>query len=104
MSDRLSEHKWRDRLFIVFAPGEDDASLEEQKRLLEKHEPGFEERDLIPKYILGGDSFATILVGKDGTEKARFERPVEAEELFRRIDEMPMRKREARRREEERRA
>ncbi len=44
-----------------------------------------------------GDAFAAILIGEDGGEKARFERPVESGGLFRRIDEIPMRKRETRR-------
>ncbi|CAN5603199.1 MAG: DUF4174 domain-containing protein [Actinomycetota bacterium] len=105
MNDRLAEHEWRERLLIVFAPDESDEKLIEQKKLIEESKPGFEKRDLLPIYPPGDDeihdefgvgagSFAAILVGKDGTEKSRFESPVEPEELFRRIDGMPMRRRE----------
>ncbi len=87
-AERIAEHKRRDRL-------------------LEGGEPGFDERGLVPLFPVGDieamedfgveeNAFAEIPVGGDGGEKARFERPVE---LFRRIDEMPMRKRETRRRE-----
>lgn len=109
-AERAAEHEWRHRLLLVFAPNEDDEKLAEQKTLLEGGEPGFEERGLDPIYLpaddevrehfgVEGDVFAAILIGKDGTEKARFERPVEPEELFRRVDEMPVRKSETRRRE-----
>lgn len=112
MTNRLAEHKRSERLLIVFAPDESDESLIEQKKLVEESETGFEERDLLPVYIAAtspGDaeirvgfgvergSFAAVLVGKDGTEKARFESPVATEELFRLIDAMPMRKREMKR-------
>jgi hypothetical protein len=104
MNDRLAEHEWRERLLIVFAPDESDEKLIEQKKLIKESKPGFEKR-LLPIYPPGDDeihdefgvgagSFAAILVGKDGTEKSRFESPVEPEELFRRIDGMPMRRRE----------
>jgi hypothetical protein len=85
-------------------------------------EPEFEDRDLLLGKFLEGeageldgtpvsaedaaklrdefdvepDSFAVLLVGKDGTEKFRAGEPVPAEEIFRRIDAMPMRKREMR--------
>jgi hypothetical protein len=106
MTERFAEHKWRHRLLIVFAPDEADARLVEQRKLLEEDETGFGERDLVPIYSLEENdearedfgvaegSFAAILVGKDGTEKARFMEPIEPGELFRRIDGMPMRRRE----------
>jgi hypothetical protein len=105
MTEPFAEHKWRHRLLLVFAPDEADANLAEQKKLLEEGEAGFEERDLLPLFLLEDEeardgfdvaerSFAAVLIGKDGTEKARFERPAESDELFRRIDGMPMRRRE----------
>lgn len=85
----------------------------EQKTRFENEEPGFEDRGLLPIYLLEdaearnefgveSGSFAAILVGKDGTEKARFMEPIAPDKLFRLIDGMPMRKRETRRREMER--
>lgn len=101
----LAEHKWRRRLLLIFAPDEADGKLAEQKRLLEGSESDFEQRSLVPIHALEDDeargkfeveagAFAVVLVGKDGAEKFRSEEPVEPEELFRRIDEMPMRRRE----------
>jgi hypothetical protein len=114
----LSTYKWKNRLLLVFAaPGEE---YEEQLRLLEGLEPEFEERDLLlgllheageldgtpvppedtmqlrQKFSVEPYSFATILVGKDGGEKFRSNAPAPAEEVFRRIDAMPMRRREMR--------
>lgn len=102
-AERIAEYKWRNRL--IFLDDEADARLAEQKKLLGGSEPGFEERCLIPLYLVGDiearkgfgvedGAFAAILIGRDGTEKHRFGRPVEPDEVFRRIDEMPMRRRE----------
>lgn len=44
--------------------------------------------------VAGG--FETLLVGRDGGVKLRSREPVGPEELFGRIDEMPMRQREIR--------
>jgi hypothetical protein len=52
------------------------------------------------RFGVTGNSFAAILVGKDGTEKLRHDAPVTAAKLFATIDAMPMRRREMR--EEER--
>lgn len=101
-AERIAEHERRDRLLPVFAPDETDARFAAQKKLLAGEERGFEERDLVPLYFIEDietreafdveeGSFAAILMGKDGGEKHRFERPVE---VFRRIDEMPMLRRE----------
>lgn len=104
MTERFAEHKWRHRLLLVFAGGEDDPKLAGQEKILEGEESGAGERDLVPVFSPGDEarrefgvsegSFAALLVGKDGAEKARFERPVRADEIFRLIDEMPMRRRE----------
>ncbi len=116
----LSSYKWKNRLLLIFAPSASGNRYEEQLRLLEGLEPDFEERDLLLGKFLkqeegeldgttvfpeeaakmrdqfGIEGFTTILVGKDGTEKYRTEEPVSAEEIFRRIDAMPMRRREMR--------
>jgi hypothetical protein len=48
------------------------------------------------RFDVAHDTFAVILVGKDGTEKRRDDEPVTPESLFRTIDAMPMRQREMR--------
>ena len=40
------------------------------------------------------DTFAVVLIGKDGTEKVRFEAPAKPQAVYERIDAMPMRQRE----------
>ena len=40
------------------------------------------------------DTYATVLIGKDGGEKERFGEPVQPVMLFGLIDRMPMRRRE----------
>ena len=118
----LSFYKWKNRLLLVFASSTAEESYEEQLRLLEGPESEFEERDLLPgffhevgklagvsvpqedvakvreRFSIDPDGFVVLLVGKDGGEKFRAEEPVPAEEIFRRIDAMPMRRREMRER------
>ena len=50
-------------------------------------------------YGVAADEFAAILIGRDGGEKLRASEPISAQELFGKIDEMPMRRRELRERE-----
>lgn len=45
------------------------------------------------------EEFAVVLIGRDGGEKFRSDDPVSVEELFSKIDEMPVRRREMRERE-----
>ena len=45
------------------------------------------------------EEFAVVLIGRDGGEKFRSDGPVSVEELFSKIDEMPVRRREMRERE-----
>ena len=114
----LSTYKWKNRLLLVFAPSTSNEEYEKQLRLLEGLELDFEDRDLLlgkfleqeegelddatvfPKEAaklrddFGAGKFAVVLVGKDGGEKFRTKKPVPAEEIFRRIDAMPMRRRE----------
>ena len=83
---------------------------EEQRNLFRGYEPGFEERDLLTSvfpedgeasearatYGVKTGQFVVVLVGRDGGEKFRSGEPVLAEELFEKIDAMPMRRREMR--------
>ena len=110
----LSSYKWKNRLLLIFAPSAFEGMYKEQLRLLEGLKPEFEERDLLlgefpedeagelnaaklrDEFNVVPDGFTVLLVGKDGSEKFRSEDPVSAEEIFRRIDAMPMRRREMR--------
>lgn len=78
-----------------------------QRELLSGHEAGIRDRDLEVEYFSGAteirkrcgvaaDEYAAVLIGRDGGEKLRASEPIPAEELFARIDEMPMRRRELR--------
>lgn len=116
----LSAYKWKNRLLLIFTPTASEDRYEEQLRMFEGLEADFRDRDLLlgklpgrgageldgaavtaeevanlrEKFGLDREEFATVLAGKDGTEKYRTEEPVPAEEIFRRIDVMLMRQRE----------
>lgn len=51
--------------------------------------------DLRERHAVAEGEFAAVLLGRDGTEKARWTEPVAPAELWARIDEMPMRRAEA---------
>ncbi len=111
--------KHNSRWLLIFTPNTSNEDYAEQHRLLRNHETGFEERDLTTvlvsetsdgsitpdesaeahsKYGVEDGGFAVVLLGKDGTEKFRSGEPVSANELFERIDAMPMRRHEIRER------
>lgn len=122
MSFDLSDHQWTHRLLLVFAPSDGHPDLTEQRQRATGFVEGFRDRDLLFVSVLEegasrvGDramdaasaatvrerfgiepgAFAVVLVGKDGTEKRRSDRPVPIEDLFAQIDQMPMRQREMR--------
>ncbi|MBA2443706.1 MAG: DUF4174 domain-containing protein [Rubrobacter sp.] len=116
----LTPYRDTNRLLLIFAPSRTDERYDRQRQLLQGEDDGLADRDLVLLQLLGdgkgfmqgnpvspeeasgaregfgvGDGeFAAVLVGKDGTEKLRSGEPVSAEELFGRIDEMPMHRRE----------
>lgn len=113
----MSFDKRNSRRLLIFTPNTSNEDYVEQHRLLRNHETGFEERDLTTvlvsetgddsitpdesaeargKYGVETGGFAVVLLGKDGTEKFRSSEPMSANELFERIDAMPMRRREMR--------
>lgn len=72
-------------------------------------EAGVSDRDLRVEYLTGAEGAgarqdygvaeeesAALLVGRDGGVKLRSPEPITPDELFGRIDEMPMRQREVR--------
>ena len=52
------------------------------------------ETDTRERHGVAADEFAVVLIGRDGGEKLRSTSPIPAAELFGKIDEMPMRRRE----------
>lgn len=78
--------------------------------MLSGAEESVSERDLQVEYLTGetaeaarreygvADGFEALLVGRDGGVKLRSPEPIGPDELFGRIDEMPMRRREMRER------
>ena len=118
----LSAYHWKKRLLLVFSPGGDDPELKQQELELSTHRAGVVERDLVVFRVVADDpvtrdgmrdgwvandamrrtfdapaeSFAAVLIGKDGHIKLRRTQAVTMTELFSLIDSMPMRRDEMR--------
>ncbi len=114
----LAEKKDHRRVLLLY--GRDGSSggpgqrlLIDQQETLNEHRDGLAERDLdvivlvastlqepdrqflMHEYHLQpSEDFIGWLIGKDGGLKQTYKRPVEADELFRLIDSMPMRQQE----------
>ena len=118
----LSAYQWKNRLLILFASSEENQAYlalnEEITRqgkevrdrdllifhLFEKGKSRLGTQPLTPGQVLSlkkhlslpPGPFWIILIGKDGGEKLRQDRPVELKEIFQIIDAMPMRRQEMR--------
>ena len=103
-------HAGRSRVLLVLG-ARDDAGLAEQEHLLASDPAGVTERNLVlvapdaperdelrQRYGVAPDTFAVLLIGKDGGVKLRSGRPFALHALFDAIDAMPMRQDEMRRR------
>ena len=98
----------RVRRLLLFAGDTSNAELKLQREWLKADSAGVEERDIWiavfanPKtfrrmydhHSVDRDEFSLVLMGKDGTEKFRSEKPVPVKDLFDLIDAMPMRQAE----------
>ena len=119
-SFNLSSQKWKNRVLLVFAPSVDNPIYRQQMQLLQKHNNGFADRDLVLVQVLATnesyanrqlidessaaklrdsfgvdkENFRVILVGKDGGVKRSDATPVQATAIFEEIDAMPMRQQE----------
>lgn len=119
----LAEYKWKNRLLLVFAPDSESRFVQQQKEMLAGEAAGMRDRDLMTFYLFDGEpgrlsgrpvapevtgelrdqlnvpsGFSVVLVGKDGTVKMRSGDPVPADDIFSKIDAMPMRRAELRER------
>ncbi|MEI8610438.1 DUF4174 domain-containing protein [Enterovibrio sp. Hal110] len=106
------------RTLLFFAPSKDE-KVEAFERQMLIHGCQMDDRDLHPvilniqdladsrgiftpeeilemydKYRVANEEHIAVLIGKDGTEKFRWQQNVDIEELVKVIDEMPMRRRE----------
>ncbi|MFC3126193.1 DUF4174 domain-containing protein [Pseudoroseomonas globiformis] len=116
----LAPYHWKSRVLLVFAE-EDAPALRDQHRRIMAARGGMAERDMAVIAVVGAQrvehwlgapgqedaaalrarfavppsGFAAILLGKDGGEKWRVDRPADPEEVFALVDTMPMRRREA---------
>ena len=119
-SFNLSSQKWKNRVLLVFAPSVDNRTYQQQMQLLQQHNNGFTDRDLVLVQVLATDesyvnrqpidessaaklresfgvdkeNFRVILVGKDGGVKRSDATPVQATASCEEIDAMPMREQE----------
>ncbi len=121
-ADVLAPLLWKKRVLILFDASRSSAPLDRQIDIFRQRRSEMEERDLVAISNPGKSESATVmgylstpagtnrelrnrfkpadsgltivLVGKDGTEKGRWQKLVQADEIFDLIDSMPMRKKE----------
>ncbi len=115
--DPLKPLQWKARVLVVSAPKGDDPGLRAQDAILKGDIDGQAERDLKVIRLVGEqaptgvdvqalrerlslppDRFEVVLVGKDGATVLRRRQPISLGDLFDRIDAMPMRRDEIRKR------
>lgn len=119
----IEQYRWIHRLLVIFARDSNSASLEEQRQIVNRHQAGLAERDVLVIWVIGnsvtaepgspprfeaaalrtlfdvGDGeYSAVLVGKDGGTKMRSSTPIGAACMFGLIDAMPMRRDEMRER------
>ncbi len=112
LEQQLAGYKSSKRVLLVFAPAADDARFQAQRARWNSEKGAFVDYELVvlpaftteeaaplaKRYGIKPGAFAVLLIGKDGNEAYRSEVLVEAKDLYRRIDAMPMRRAEVRER------
>jgi hypothetical protein len=115
--DPLKPLQGKARILVVSAPTRADSALRAQDAIVSADRAGQIDRDMQVIRLVGSDGpsgmdaralrerlslppdrFEVVLVGKDGTIVLRRRQPVSLGDLFDRIDAMPMRRDEIRRR------
>ena len=106
----LDEYHWKNRVLVVVAPA-GDAAAQTQRRIFETDAKGMSERQIVLSEALDdsersrgirsrmsadGKRFRVFLIGKDGRTAASSDKPLSANDLFARVDAMPMRQDEIR--------
>ena len=107
----LDEFHWKSRVLVIVAP-DGDAAAETQRHIFESSAKGMSERSIVLMEALDdsersrqiksrlsadGNRFQVFLVGKDGHTAVSSAKPLPADEVFARVDAMPMRREEMRR-------
>ncbi|GGG07837.1 DUF4174 domain-containing protein [Pontibacter amylolyticus] len=111
---KLDDLQWEKRVLLLFAPAPDNADFVEQQNRVRKNTQGIAERqlevlelvpggkeagmreELLQKFAVAPGVYTLVLLGKDGLEKYRSPKAVPLEEVFKIIDQMPMRRQEMR--------
>ena len=117
----LGDYLWQRRPLLLFAPTDDDPRLVDTLRGIDASRCDFVEREMVlgvvvdtgtstldgqamdaaaarrltDRYGVGADSFAAVLIGKDGGQKLRVDDVPDLRTVYAVIDGMPMRAREA---------
>ncbi|MDX1741506.1 MAG: DUF4174 domain-containing protein, partial [Rhodothermales bacterium] len=123
-TDTLDDLRWKNRLLIVLHTDSTSVALQQQTEWWRAEQEEADERELLliavepggtgtigseslrrplveeiaARFHRAGRDFEVVLVGKDGTEKERWQEPVPMGRVFALIDAMPMRRREMRER------
>jgi hypothetical protein len=107
----LDQFLRKQRVLVVVAPAGDPAA-ETQRRIYEASAKGMSERSIVlteavddtersrqirSRLSAEGSRFQVFLIGKDGHTAASSTKPLSAEDVFARVDAMPMRQDEMRR-------
>jgi len=116
----LNVYRWKNRLLMVFSSSPDDANYRSLIKEMQDQRNGLKDRDILlfevfekgqsrldgsplkkdsadllrKQFGIRPGQFCTILIGKDGEEKRRWESKVGLDVIFSVVDAMPMRQRE----------
>ena len=106
----VKDYLWKNRVIITFSSDEQHPERLSIKEQIDLHRCGFRDRDLVhidliqgsaefeemsQEFLVSGEGFQLLLLGKDGGVKKRTS-TVSLEEVLSLIDTMPMRRREMR--------
>ncbi len=118
----MKRYQWNSRPVLIFAPSRDDRSYCETKMIWNRNGPELDNRDIVlievfedgtsraegreipqdsanhlrESYQIEEGKLAIVLVGKNGSEKGRWEKLPPLQRIYEMIDAMPMRQREIR--------
>ena len=119
---KFEDYQWQNRLLLLFAPNSKIETYVEQLRFFAEQPNETADRDLLifslfeqetgrldnrsisvpaakaarERFDVAEDSFALLLIGKDGGVKFRSDQPASTDQIFALIDSMPMRQQEMR--------
>jgi len=102
-TDSLETYQWKNRLLVWHSPEPDrflkrfESAWRDQTAAIEAREMKILQiagNDLRRNLAMPVDKSVVLLIGKDGTVKARWHAVPEPNDVYRLIDQMPMRQRE----------